>query len=435
MATLFLYDLCGLTLIEASFIFSVASIIDAISNPLMGYLTDNFGKTRLGKRFGRRRFFLLIGIPLMMFYPLLWVEGLSFWYYLSTYVVFEIIYTSIMVPYETLATEMTDDFSLRSKLTGYKAIFGKLANFLAAFIPGQFILLYGKDSATPFFLTGLTYGAILIVAISCLWLCSWERERGEEVETSAKKGLLSTLLSLAKDMRSTFYLRVFRKHLGMYLCGFGAEWLFASIFTYFVIFVLQHDPAMVAGLNSLNSILQLISTALFIGLCVKKGFSKPYILALGIVIFAVLLYTSLWFFHLPSGLATVLMFGITVLFGLVPAGFTIYPGPFTPSWPMSMRSTPDAGGKDLCRRHDLLRKNSALDCGVLDGGDPELLRFPVKSAQPTGKRGDRYRSGILRRGDRISPGRHRLQQADEAGPEGPSCGAAGSRADKSGRQN
>jgi oligogalacturonide transporter len=74
---------CGLTLIEASFIFSVASIIDAISNPLMGYLTDNFGKTRLGKRFGRRRFFLLIGIPLMMFYPLLWVEGLSFWYYLA----------------------------------------------------------------------------------------------------------------------------------------------------------------------------------------------------------------------------------------------------------------------------------------------------------------------------------------------------------------
>ncbi len=60
----------------------------------------------------------------------------------------------------------------------------------------------------------------------------------------------------------------------MYLCGFGAEWLFASIFTYFVIFVLQHDPAMVAGLNSLNSILQLISTALFIGLCVKKGFQQ-----------------------------------------------------------------------------------------------------------------------------------------------------------------
>ncbi len=35
----------------------------------------------------------------------------------------------------------------------------------------------------------------------------------------------------------------------------------------------------------------------------------------------------------------------------------------------------------------------------------------------------------------LALGRHRLQQADEAGPEGPSGGAAGSRADKSGRQN
>ncbi len=47
----------------------------------------------------------------------------------------------------------------------------------------------------------------------------------------------------------------------------------------------------------------------------EKGFSKPYILALSIVIFSVLLYTSLWFFHLPAHLATILMFGITVLFG------------------------------------------------------------------------------------------------------------------------
>ncbi|MDQ8590967.1 MFS transporter, partial [Klebsiella aerogenes] len=51
---------CGLTLLQASAIFSVASIIDAISNPLMGYISDNFVKTRFGKRFGRVRvcFFL-----------------------------------------------------------------------------------------------------------------------------------------------------------------------------------------------------------------------------------------------------------------------------------------------------------------------------------------------------------------------------------------
>jgi Na+/melibiose symporter-like transporter len=186
MAALFLYNLLRADADRASFIFSVASIIDAISNPLMGYLTDNFGKTRLGKRFGRRRFFFDRHSADDVL-PAAVGRRPGFWYYLCTYVVFEIIYTSIMVPYETLATEMTDDFSLRSKLTGYKAIFGKLANFLAAFIPGQFILLYGKDSATPFFLTGLTYGVILIVAISCLWYCSWERPREEEISKGEKR--------------------------------------------------------------------------------------------------------------------------------------------------------------------------------------------------------------------------------------------------------
>ncbi len=98
-----------------------------------------------------------------MVYPLLWIDGFGFWYYLCTYVLFELIYTSVMVPYETLATEMTADFAKRSKLTGFKAIFlVKVANFLAAFIPGQFILVYGKESATPFFYTALTYGVIFM---------------------------------------------------------------------------------------------------------------------------------------------------------------------------------------------------------------------------------------------------------------------------------
>ncbi len=317
---------CGLSLLQASAIFSIASIIDAISNPIMGYLSDNFGKTRLGKRFGRRRFFILLGIPLMMFYPLLWINGFGFWYYLSTYVIFELIYTSVMVPYETLATEMTSDFSARSKLTGYKAIFGKVANFLAALIPGQYILIYGKNSAEPFFLTALTYGVILCIAISMLYFFSWERP---QVETAAKDETKMTLVknmtTLMRDMKSIFHLRVFRKHLGMYLCGFGAEWLFASLFTYFIIFVLQYDPAMVAGLNSLNSILQLFSTAIFISICVKKGFSRPYIMALGIVIFSVACYSLLHFLHLSQQYVTAAMLAITVIFGIGTGGVYYIP--------------------------------------------------------------------------------------------------------------
>jgi oligogalacturonide transporter len=38
-------------------------VLDAVVSPLMGFLTDNFGSTWLGKRFGRRKFFILLGIP------------------------------------------------------------------------------------------------------------------------------------------------------------------------------------------------------------------------------------------------------------------------------------------------------------------------------------------------------------------------------------
>jgi oligogalacturonide transporter len=48
---------CGLSVIEAGSIFAIARVIDALLSPIMGYITDNFGDTWLGRKFGRRRFF------------------------------------------------------------------------------------------------------------------------------------------------------------------------------------------------------------------------------------------------------------------------------------------------------------------------------------------------------------------------------------------
>ncbi|KJF75876.1 hypothetical protein UA70_30040, partial [Raoultella planticola] len=82
-------------------------MLDAVISPLMGFLTDNFGTTWLGKRFGRRKFFILLGIPCVFSYSIMWVGDMGFWYYLLTYLLFDIVYTMILVPYETLVPEMT----------------------------------------------------------------------------------------------------------------------------------------------------------------------------------------------------------------------------------------------------------------------------------------------------------------------------------------
>ncbi|AKO91642.1 MFS transporter [Priestia filamentosa] len=313
---------CGLSIIQAAAIFSIASVVDAVSNPVMGFITDNFHKTRLGKRFGRRKFFILLGIPLMLVYPMLWVEGFGFWYYLLTYILFELIYTSVMVPYETIAAEMTTDFGLRSKLTGFKAIFGKIANFLAAFIPGRFIAEYGQDSPLPFFYTGLLYGGIMVIALISLYIFSWERS-ANEIKDERTGSLWESLKKLFIDMISTFRVRTFRHHLGMYLFGFGAEWLFASAFTYFIVFGLGQSSELVSNLLSFSSIMQLISTAFFIWLCVKMGFARPFRIALNVVILSVIGYTALYF--TGSENLVILLFAITMFFGLGTGGVFYIP--------------------------------------------------------------------------------------------------------------
>jgi oligogalacturonide transporter len=229
-----------------------------------------------------------------------------------------------MVPYETLAAEMTTDFAVRSKLTGSKAMFGKSANFLAAFIPAQLFLIYSKESATPFLLTGVIYAVIMCGAMLALYLTSWERP-AHEVLQERTASLGQALKKLCIDMASTFHLKIFRKHLGMYLLGFGAEWLFISTFTYFVIFSLGQSKDIVAYLNSFSSVMQLISTYLFIGICIKMGFARPYRIALTIVCFSVLAYAALYFTGWSQQTIVIALFAITAVFGVGTGGVYYIP--------------------------------------------------------------------------------------------------------------
>ena len=63
---------CNMSVVKATLIFSIATYLDVILNPLMGFITDSFYRTKLGRKFGRRRFFILTGIPLMLLHRNAW---------------------------------------------------------------------------------------------------------------------------------------------------------------------------------------------------------------------------------------------------------------------------------------------------------------------------------------------------------------------------
>ena len=98
-----------------------------------------------------------------------------------------------------------------------------------------------------------------MISLLLLYLNSWER-RPEFVKTENTTGLGEGLKKLFVDNLSTLKVKTFRHHLGMYLFGFGAEWLFASTFTYFVVYALHNQKAFAAEMNSMSAIFQLIST-------------------------------------------------------------------------------------------------------------------------------------------------------------------------------
>ena len=124
----FFTTFCGLTASEAGLIFISARLLDAFFSPVIGYVSDRFHRTKLGARFGRRRFFILLAIPLLPSFALMWMDGHGFWYYLVTYVFFELVYAMEIIPYETLAAEMSPNYATKAKFAGARIICGQIAN-------------------------------------------------------------------------------------------------------------------------------------------------------------------------------------------------------------------------------------------------------------------------------------------------------------------
>lgn len=297
---LFFYTtFCGLTPVQAATIFATARLLDAFASPLIGFISDHLHRTRIGRRFGRRRFFLLLAVPLLPSFALMWVNGQEFWYYLVTYVFFELVYAMELIPYETLAAEMSSDYKVKAKFAGARILCGQISAILAGILPGQIIEHFGKESAETFFYLGAIFSVIFMVTALVVFTFSWERPR-EEIESivqaQGKRSPWQALQKLYSDLWATMKIRAFRLHLGMYLGGYISQDIFNAAFTYFVVFALGGTVPVASNLLGTMAFAQLLAVAVFIPLCLRFHPAPSYRVAVSLFATGVLGFVALYQF-------------------------------------------------------------------------------------------------------------------------------------------
>jgi oligogalacturonide transporter len=318
---LFFYTtFAGLSPVEAASIIAIARIVDAVVSLLIGSITDNFYKHKLGKIFGRRRFFLLIGAPLMADYVLLWVTGRSYVFYLITYLAFEIIAAMVLIPWETLPAEMTKDFNDRTKISTARMFISATGTFLATFVPGQLIAHFGQKNPYAYFVNGLIFAILYAFCIFTAYKVTWEREITPEMEKEMAANAnahrtfndtVKNVIKVAGDYISTLKIKSFRKHLGIYLLSFTAKDTYNAVFVFFCVYDLKVSATLAANLLSL-SIVGIPMTILGGYLMIKIGPANLYKMSYSLMILCLFAFYGV--FAGGLGANTVLLFAIAAIY-------------------------------------------------------------------------------------------------------------------------
>ncbi len=130
----FLTDVVHLAAGLAGTAMMIGKIWDAVTDPMVGYLSDN---TR--HRMGRRRpyifygsFFLLVSMVLMFTSPGMNSQRALFIWAAGVYCLLNTAYTVVNIPYTSLLPELTRDYHQRTVLAGYKMSFAVIGTFIGA---------------------------------------------------------------------------------------------------------------------------------------------------------------------------------------------------------------------------------------------------------------------------------------------------------------
>lgn len=306
-------------------------LTDAITDPLMGYISDN---TR--SRWGRRRPYMFVGaIAVGIIFALLWQlpadksESFYFWYFLAGSLIFYLAYTVFATPWVALGYELTPDYHERTRLMGVQNFIGQIPYMIAPY----FLAIMYSERLFDNVVDGAGGLALIIAAfvisigvLPAIFLR--ERFSTETEETRPRK---HTFFDSSRDFVSGFVttlkFKPFLKLCAATFLVFNGFILIASFQSYVIIYyIFGGDTDAGATFVGHSGLLGAISTLLIIvfvtWLSTKIGKRRAFFVTTSVSMVG---YALKWFCYNPDNPWLLLLpapfmaFGLGGLFTLMPS--------------------------------------------------------------------------------------------------------------------
>jgi GPH family glycoside/pentoside/hexuronide:cation symporter len=290
-----------------SLVFLFPRIFDAITDPIMGFISDN-----TKSKWGRRRQYVLIGGILMgIAYIFMWqlykVDGVqyNFWYFFLWSLVFYLGLTIFSVPYVAMGYEMSDDFHERTNIMAIAQFIGQWAWVIA---PLFWIIMYDEnwfpsaDIAVRELAIWVAIPCAICAMVPAIFIKS-NATLEEDYEPLNSANIGNSLVKIYESFVAAFKIKEFRKLCGATFLIFNAFNTVAALTFFVIVYKLFNGDAGASGIwVSMFGCLGAIGTTFIVIPAVawmskKLGKKKAFMVSQSISLVG---YIMLYFLFIPG---------------------------------------------------------------------------------------------------------------------------------------
>ena len=282
-------------------------LFDAITDPIMGFISDN-----TKSKWGRRRQYVLIGGIIMgVAYIFMWQlfkensVQYNFWYFFLWSVVFYSGLTFFSVPYVAMGYEMSDDFHERTSIMAIAQWIGQWAWVIA---PWFWVIMYdpewfpSAEVAVRELAVWVAIPCAICAIVPAIFIKS-ESTLDKDYEPLNFSNIGGSLMKILQSFVEAFKIKEFRKLCGATFFIYNAFMAVSSLTFFVIVYKLFNGNAGDSGIwVSLFGCLGALGTTFIVIPIVAKmskifGKKKAFLIAQGISIFG---YLLLYFLFVPG---------------------------------------------------------------------------------------------------------------------------------------